>query len=84
MRDKKIASIGVGIKKWISFHGMAININPDLRLFSLIRPCGLDVTMTSVQEVTGRAIKMKAVRERAKYHINRIFSLSERCAGNVG
>jgi lipoyl(octanoyl) transferase len=53
---KKIVSIGVGVRRWVSFHGMAVNINPDLRLFSLIRPCGLDVFMTSMQEIKGKRV----------------------------
>jgi len=57
--DKKIASIGVQIKKWITCHGMAININNDLSIFDLIVPCGLEnVKMTSVQKELGRTINM--------------------------
>ena len=40
-REDKIAAIGVRIKKWISFHGIAINIEPDLSHFSGITPCGI-------------------------------------------
>jgi len=47
----KIASVGIGVKKWISFHGLAVNVNTDLELFSYIRPCGLDVAMTSLREI---------------------------------
>jgi len=53
---KKIVSIGVGVKKWVTFHGMAININTDLDLFSLINPCGLSVTMTSVEKIQGQSV----------------------------
>ncbi len=54
--ERKIASIGVQIKKWVSFHGMAINICNDIAIFDMIVPCGLDgVQMTSVQIETGRA-----------------------------
>jgi lipoate-protein ligase B len=57
--DKKIASIGVQIKKWITSHGIAININNDLSIFDLIVPCGLEnVKMTSVQKELGRTINM--------------------------
>lgn len=52
--EKKIASIGVQLKKWVSFHGIAININNDLSIFDNIVPCGLkDVIMTSVEQETG-------------------------------
>ncbi len=67
---KKIVSIGVGVKKWISYHGLAINVNTDLKLFSLIRPCGLDVSMTSMKEILGRDINLKDI----KKHLIKIFS----------
>lgn len=52
---KKIASIGVAVKNWISFHGAAINLNTDLKEFTKINPCGLDANiMTSVENQTGK------------------------------
>lgn len=63
--EKKIASIGVQLKKWVSFHGMAININNDLSIFDWIVPCGLDsVEMTSVLKETGRLSDMAAVKKK--------------------
>jgi lipoate-protein ligase B len=51
--EKKSASIGIGVKKWITYHGLAININNDLNLFDLIVPCGIkNVQMTSVTALT--------------------------------
>ena len=47
--DRKIASIGVGVRKWVTFHGFALNVSIDLSGFEAIVPCGLhDVEMTSV------------------------------------
>lgn len=46
---RKIASIGIHVKQWVTFHGFALNVATDLSLFELIVPCGLTgVTMTSV------------------------------------
>ncbi len=65
VNDKKIASIGIGVRKWVSFHGMAINVNTDLNYFSLIKPCGLNVQMTSISAVRGKEIDMKRIKEKA-------------------
>ena len=46
---RKIASVGVGVRRWVSYHGLALNAGPDLSLFSLVTACGLPgVEMTSV------------------------------------
>jgi len=53
-RERKIASIGVGVKRWVSYHGFALNVTSDLSGFDAIVPCGLpDVTMTSVAHEVG-------------------------------
>ncbi|MBM3246538.1 MAG: lipoyl(octanoyl) transferase LipB [Candidatus Omnitrophica bacterium] len=51
----KIVSIGIAIRKWISFHGLSLNIEKnDLGNFRLIRPCGMDIEMTSLETILGR------------------------------
>lgn len=61
--NRKLASIGVAVMDWVSFHGFALNVSTDLSYFELIRPCGLDpLTMTSMQALTGRAVEMGAVK----------------------
>lgn len=46
---RKIASIGIGVRRWVTFHGFALNVSLDPEAFSLIVPCGLhDVRMTSI------------------------------------
>ena len=50
--DKKIASIGLKIKKWVVYHGIAINVNPDMSKFDYISPCGLESNiMTSLSDL---------------------------------
>lgn len=54
-RGRKIASIGIHVKQWVTFHGFALNVNTDLAYFDLIVPCGIrDVVMTSVAQELGR------------------------------
>jgi lipoyl(octanoyl) transferase len=59
----KIASIGIGVRKWVSFHGLSINVNTDLTLFSMIRPCGLNVPMTSIERIKGKRVDMAKVKQ---------------------
>ena len=55
--DKKIASLGIAVKHWISFHGAAINIAADKDAFQGLNPCGYSSSiMTSVEQVLGREI----------------------------
>jgi lipoyl(octanoyl) transferase len=54
-RGRKLASIGIHVKQWVTFHGFALNVNTDLSYFDLIVPCGIrDVVMTSVARELGR------------------------------
>lgn len=62
--NKKIVSIGIGAKKWVTFHGLGINISTDLDLFSLINPCGLGVEMTSVENILKQPVDFKQAKEK--------------------
>ncbi|WP_127714207.1 lipoyl(octanoyl) transferase LipB [Halobacteriovorax sp. HLS] len=58
IRDHKIASIGIAIKRWITYHGLAINIFYDKDAFKGINPCGLNVkVMTSLEEILGHKVE---------------------------
>src|SRR5690606_26550954 len=58
--DRKIASIGVGVRHWISMHGFALNVCGDLTPFQAITPCGIaGVEMTSVERESGRAVSVR-------------------------
>ena len=57
--QRKIASIGVGVRHWITMHGFALNVCGDLQPFASIVPCGISgVEMTSIEKETGRAISV--------------------------
>ncbi len=65
VKRKKIASIGIAVKRWVSYHGAAINLTTDLDKFKNINPCGLDPKiMTSAQLELGREIPLENFMER--------------------
>jgi len=77
VQGKKLASIGVSVIDWVTYHGFAINVNTDLSYFELIRPCGLDpTTMTSMQRVTGKAIPFEDVKGRFAREYSEVTGLS--------
>jgi lipoyl(octanoyl) transferase len=62
--EKKIASIGIGVRRWISLHGFALNVGGDLTPYRAITPCGIaDVEMTSLERESGRVIPVEAAAE---------------------
>jgi len=63
VENRKLASIGVGVRRWISLHGFALNVTKEsLPPFFAITPCGIDgVTMSCVETEAGRAISVKEV-----------------------
>jgi len=74
IEDRKIASIGVAVRRWISYHGFALNIDNDLSSFAAIIPCGLaDVTMTSMSRELGKAVDKDAVAQTLVGHFERIM-----------
>lgn len=66
VEDRKIASIGVGVKSWITMHGFALNVSGDLSAFDHITPCGImNVVMTSIEKESGRTWTVEQVAARA-------------------
>jgi len=62
VEDRKIASIGVGVRHWITMHGFALNVCGDLSPFNHIVPCGIDnVAMTSMEKETVAAFSVSDV-----------------------
>ncbi|MBU0952379.1 MAG: lipoyl synthase [Elusimicrobia bacterium] len=77
--QKKIASIGVGVKHWITYHGFALNVNPDMSVISVINPCGLkNKKMTAVAELTKQEISMQKVRELTEKRFREVFGMQEK------
>jgi lipoyl(octanoyl) transferase len=62
VEERKIASIGVGVRHWITMHGFALNVCGDLSPFDQITPCGIsNVAMTSMERETGKSISVMEV-----------------------
>jgi lipoate-protein ligase B len=71
----EIAAIGLKVKKWVSMHGFALNINTDLEPFSLINPCGFaDRSATSMSYILSQKLSMATVTERLIAHFAEIFN----------
>jgi lipoate-protein ligase B len=76
---RKIASIGVRVSKFITYHGMAINIQNDLSIFDFIVPCGLhNVEMTSVLKETGKRHSMNKIKQDLSGLLTEHFQSSEK------
>jgi lipoate-protein ligase B len=75
---RKIASIGVGIRRWTTWHGFALNVSTDLSYFDSIVPCGIEgCRMTSVCETTNRAVSMRDFAEVMRESFARVFNYDE-------
>jgi lipoate-protein ligase B len=74
VNGEKIASLGVTIKRWVSFHGLALNYETDLSYFDFIHPCGLvGKKMTSMEKILGEKIPRENLVERIGFHFKEIF-----------
>jgi lipoyl(octanoyl) transferase len=73
-REEKLAAIGVRISRWITSHGFALNVAPDLDHFALIVPCGIaDRGTTSLERLLGHAVPMDTVEDAVAKAFTRVF-----------
>jgi lipoyl(octanoyl) transferase len=71
---RKLASIGIAVKKWVCMHGLALNVNTDLARFAAINPCGMAATvMTSMARERGQACDLAAVKAALAGHLGRVL-----------
>lgn len=74
--SNKIASIGLHVKKWITIHGFALNVNVDLNYFNNIIACGLkDYSQTSMQKILNKNIPIGDVKEQVLLNFCKIFKI---------
>lgn len=75
--EKKIGFVGIAVQKGISFHGLALNIDPDLRFFQMINPCGLkEVQITSMADLLGKEVSLARIKNLAIFHFQKIFDMT--------
>ncbi len=73
---KKIASIGVAVRKWVSYHGFCLNISPAMENFSFINPCGLHYNvMTSMEKILNAKVPFEDVRRSVVSRFEDVFDL---------
>jgi lipoate-protein ligase B len=76
---RKLASIGVAVKRWVTMHGFALNVSTDLARFAAINPCGLDAAvMGSMSGELGRPIALGAVKDAVRDSFAEVFGRSFR------
>jgi len=74
VNNRKIASLGIRISRWVTMHGFALNVSTDLSYFSLMNPCGISgCVMTSMETEMAAPVAMNAVRERIVAHFGDVF-----------
>jgi lipoate-protein ligase B len=74
--NNKLGSIGVAIRRGVSFHGLALNVTTSLVPFSWIHPCGLsDIGMTSLSHELSREVSMDQVRASARHNLESVFAV---------
>jgi len=77
IEDKKIASIGLRLRKWISMHGLSLNVNIDLSYFKHIIACGLkDFPQTSISSLLQRDLTINDVKEHILKSFEIVFNIS--------
>ena len=78
---RKIASLGISLRRWVTFHGFALNVAVDLQGFQVIRPCGEEPeVMTSMEALLRRPVAMGDVRSRVVTEFARVFGFDEQGA----
>ena len=74
----KIASIGIAVQKWVTYHGVALNVNTDLEAFNMIVPCGhREEKMTSMEQELGFSLNMTEVKKKFTEAFGKAFGYSK-------
>ena len=72
--SRKLGSVGIAIRRGITFHGLALNVDPNMEHFDWIHPCGLqDVGVTSIRRETAQPVSMQDIRRSFKDQFSYVF-----------
>lgn len=75
-KARKICAMGVKCSRWVTMHGLALNVNTDLNFFNNIVPCGItDKQVTSIQKELGKEIDIEEVKQKLKVNIAKLFEI---------
>ena len=76
--QKKIASIGLSVRNWITYHGFSLNVNTDLERFNTIRPCGYDSqVMTSVNSIKRKEFSKEVIQTKIIRNFSNVFEYNK-------
>jgi len=74
VQNEEVAAIGLSVRRWVTMHGFALNVNPNLKHFSFINPCGFsNRKANSMSQLLGREMPMEAVTKRLVAHFSEVF-----------
>ncbi|MBM3428593.1 MAG: lipoyl(octanoyl) transferase LipB [Bacteroidetes bacterium] len=77
IKARKIAALGVKCSRWVTLHGFAFNVHPDMQYFTNIIPCGIsDKPVTSMEKELGYAPNLEEVKTKLKGHIQHLFGIT--------
>ena len=78
INQKKIASIGLSVRNWITYHGFSLNVDTDLERFNTIRPCGYDSqVMTSVNSITRKEYSKEVIQTKIIRNFSNVFGYNK-------
>ncbi|MEO0403731.1 MAG: lipoyl(octanoyl) transferase LipB [Bacteroidota bacterium] len=74
IKARKIAALGVKCSRWVTMHGLAMNVNSDLDFFNMIIPCGIDdKAVTSIEKEVGKKVDFEEVKNKLLLNLQNVF-----------